>query len=127
MTFFRLVTFAMSRLSTLFGRKHSCILCALPYLSREQRTVLLRHSDKKLVKILCECALNTLNGNLSVSQGHVNKLKKYKKVVRGLAKKRGTWSNKKRLIVQHGGGGFIPLLLAPIVGSLLSRIFEKKE
>ena len=104
----------------LFGQKHAAILQALCHLSSEQRIAILKKADPKLVKCICECALNILRGNVTLKQPYKQRLKRYAHILRRLANKNDSWKNKKRLIVQRGG--FLPLLLAPILGTVLSRL-----
>lgn len=61
-----------------------------------------------------------LRGNVPLKHSHKRRLKWYACLLRHLADKNNSWKNKKRLIVQRGG--FLPLLLAPILGSVLSRL-----
>lgn len=127
------------------GKRHAAFLNALCHASKEQQKVLLRTADESLVKCICECALNVLHGVVALKKGVKNRLKKYKKVLRqlvpwasvrqsggggegrgsGAARKRRrfNWRAKKRLIMQKGCGAFLPLLLAPIITSLVSRLF----
>lgn len=98
-------------------KKYLALLNALVHSSKEQRAALLRTADKKLIKYICECALNVLRGVVSLKEGEKNKLKKHKTVLRKLASKnkdKNSWKNKKRVIVQRGGS-FLPFLLQPII------------
>lgn len=78
------------------GRKYACVLCALPFLPNKQRVFLLRHMDVPMVKFLCEIALNTIKGNVSVTENHIHKLRKYKRVIRNLSRAEGNWNGKKK-------------------------------
>ena len=90
--------------------------------SVKNRKALLNKGGKPLQLCLRECAINILKGNVPLSQSQFNSLKKYKKSLRDISKK--NTSNKKRLAIEQRGG-FLPLLLAPIVGSLLGGLFKK--
>lgn len=105
---------------TIFGHKQAAILRALYHLSNKQRSGVLQKADLKLVRCICECALNILRGNVPLKRSHKRRLKRYACVLRRLADKNNSWKDKKRLIIQHGG--FLPLLLAPILGTVLSRL-----
>lgn len=109
-----------SGLRSVFDRKYVAILQALCHLTNEQRIAILRKADPKLVRCICECALNVLHGNVHLKNTHKKQLKRYAKVLRYLANKNDSLKNKKRLIVQRGG--FLPLLLAPVLGTVLSRL-----
>lgn len=103
------------------GRQASA-LQALCKLNKSQRLALLRSADNDLVRSICECAFNTLKGSVTLKRTEKTRLAKHRKVLRRLASKRGSWKSKKRILVQQGGG-FLPMLLAPILGTLLSNIF----
>ena len=109
-----------SNTRTIFGHKHGTILRALCHLTNEQRAAILRKADPKLIECICECALNILRGNIPLKQAHRYRLKRYACILRRLADKNNSWKNKKRIIIQCGG--FLPLLLAPILGSVLSGL-----
>lgn len=99
------------------------ILQTLQYLNREQRCALLKTADRKLIKAICECALNVLSGNIKISPNLKSKLSKHRNTLRRLVcTKNSCWKSKKRLIVQKGQG-VIPLLIGPII-SLLSEIIK---
>lgn len=110
--------------STPIEKKYLVFLSALRHCNKEQRTALLRTADKKLIKYICECALNVLSGVVSLKNCEKKKLKKYKNILRNLAsktlrKKKNSWKNKKRIIVQKGGN-FLAFLLPPVLDILLN-------
>lgn len=110
-----------------FEKKYIALLEALRHSDKEQRLALLRKADQKLIKYICECALNVLKGAVSLKSCQKNKLKKHKQVLRKLATKptgKNSWKKKKRVIVQKGGG-FLPLLLAPVLDGIISTIFNR--
>lgn len=130
------------------GKRHAALLNALCHSSKEQQRALLRTADESLIRCIGECALNVLHGVVQLKAGAKNRLKKYKNVLRQLAPCRVTvktgqrgggiggaanrkrrkynWRAKKRLMMQKGCGAFLPLLLAPIITSLFSRLFGGK-
>lgn len=105
------------------GRKHTDILRALYYLNAAQRKALLCKADPKLVKYICECALNVLQGNVPLSKGHKEHLQKHAYLLRKLADPGESFINKKKIIVQRGG--FLPALLAPLIGTILANSVYK--
>lgn len=107
-----------------FGKTNTIALHALHKLTSSQRRALLRTADDSLVRDICECALNTLEGNVPLSKAQKSRLARHKHSLRRLADNRGTWKSKKRILVQRGDG-FLGLLLAPILGSLASALFSK--
>lgn len=129
-----------ARKVTPFPKRVVALLNALCHANDDQRRALLRAADKPLVNCICECSLNILRGIVSVKSNIKTRLKKYKNILRRLATDRrartshsrgrvsvDNWKAKKRIILQKGRGAFLPLLLAPIIGSLLSRVFGKSS
>ena len=109
------------------SKKHANILRALNQLEGKQRVVLLGNADQNLVKCLCECALNILRGNVPLKPGEKNRLRKHAKLLRLLSVKRknNNFRGKKKLLLQHGAGGFLPALLAPIIAAVVNKFLLK--
>ena len=101
--------------------RHLHLLRVLARGDKKLRDSLIRNSDESLVHCLCECALNTLKGNVPLTTSQKKKLAVHKKSIRELAVKHPSLKHKKKLLVQRGGA-FLPLLLAPIIGALINRI-----
>lgn len=101
------------------GRFNSSIIAALRAickLNASQRLALLRAADDSLVRSVCECALNTLKGNVALDRNQKNALIRHRNVLRRLACcDSGSWKTKKRLLIRHAK--ILPLLLTPIVDS----------
>lgn len=110
----------MARGGSPLCKKHVAILRALQHLNKEQREAVLRKADPSIIRCICECALNVLCGNVPLKIDQRKKLRRYAPVLRRLASKKGCWKSKKRFVVQNGG--FLPLLLAPILGTVLSSL-----
>lgn len=110
----------MARNGSPLCKKHVAILQALQHLSKEQREAVLRKADSRIIRSICECALNVLRGNVPLKPDQRKKLRPHARAIRRLAAKKGCWKSKKRFVVQSGG--FLPLLLAPILGTLLSNL-----
>ena len=110
-----------------FSKRNLALLNALCHGDKRQ-SCYAHTADKPLVRCICECVLNVLQGVVKLSDSEKSRLRKHKLTLRKLirAGDRGTWKSKKCVIVQNGGS-FLPLLLAPIVGTLLSKIFGSKH
>ena len=106
-----------------FGRKEATVLAALYHFNKEQRKAVLQKADAKLVRRICECALNVLIGNVPLSKSHKCRLRKHAKVLRKLASPDITLQRRKNIIVQRGG--FLPALLAPLIATLLANLVNK--
>lgn len=110
----------MERSGSPLCKKHIAILRALQHLNKEQREAVLRKADPSIIRCICECALNILRGNVPLKADQRKKLRRHAAVLRRLAANKGCWKSKKRYVVQSGG--FLPLLIAPILGTLLSNL-----
>ncbi len=96
---------------------------------KPQRDALINTASKDQILCICDCANNFLKGNIPFSDQDIRKLKRYQNQIRYLANnKKATTKNQKQIIVQQGG--FLPLLLTPIlsiVGSLLADVIAGKK
>ena len=79
---------------------------------------LMRDASPELVRILCECAHNTLKGNVSLNPSQEKKLHKFKKQLRTLMADERKSSKEKRRDLQTGR--FLPALLAAAVPTITS-------
>ena len=103
-------------------KAHWSLLKKLKSCKAKERKELLKKGGKPLQLCLQECAINILKGNVHLTDAQHNRLRRYKEKVRLLGKK--TTSKKKKLAIEQRGG-FLPALLAPVIGSLLGAIFKK--
>lgn len=101
--------------------KHSHLLDVLQKASPKLRKAILEQCDNQVICVLSEIILNLLNGQFNLTTKQKQKLSKYKKYFRALAKQcnRSKHINKKnarKLLIQTGGA--FPLLLgllAPLI------------
>lgn len=90
------------------------VLKALAHLDDEkQRRDVLRHVDDDVIRIICECALNTLRGTVTVEAPIRRKLRKHADALRRLASASGTWNGKRRALMR--GGEFLQTLLTAVL------------
>ena len=99
-------------------------MSALYQINGDERAALLEEANSALVEHICECALNVLRENISLTVNHKKWLRKYVSVLRKLAEPSGTLKRKKSLLVQQGGS-FLPALLAPLLSTLLTTLVER--
>ena len=78
------------------------------------RKAILNTADNELILCLCECVLNILNGNVPIKPQEIQKLSKFKTHLRKLAAEKTSKNDRRKILVQKGG--FLPVLLAPILG-----------
>jgi len=93
-----------------------------------KRKLLISAAKPDHLKCIAECAHNIVRGNVRISKVQQKKLKRHAKFIRLIAKKSFSLPKKKRLLVQRGG--FLPALIAPILGiagSLLGELIGKLQ
>jgi hypothetical protein len=104
-------------------RKHLPVLKRLARCHHKtQQKAILKEGGKELLLCLGECALNLTSGNVPLSKPQLKKLRKYKTPLRILSKKKTSLKQRSQIVQR---GGFLPLLLAPIVGTLLGKLLGK--
>ena len=90
--------------------------------THKQRQGVIQGANKELITCLCECALNVLNGNISLKTADKRRLKKYKQNLRSLADRKLSTQKKKKTLNQKGG--FLGALLTPILSALGGLLFK---
>lgn len=86
---------------------------------KRMRNSIIKSSTQDLIDSICECILNLLNGNLSLSEDDEFRLGKYKNPLRKLLKKLSL-KEKKKILIQKGG--FLQILLPSVITGLASII-----
>ena len=87
------------------------------------RKAILEHADPELIKALCECAHNILQGNVQMTPLEKTRLRKYKSKLRLIARKNVS-VKQKRLKLQQTGG-FLPALLAPLAANVIIPLLRQ--
>lgn len=102
-------------------KKHSDVLKVLLKASKKQRKAILGVADREWIEAICECALNILKGNVTLSPSQKTKLSPYKSHLRTLSS-RNVSLNKKRGLLSQRGGNWLKFLIGPII-KVLEDIF----
>ena len=102
-------------------KKHAYVLKALAEGHPTLRKIILEGADKELLECLTECAYNVLKGTVPLTKAQLTKLTRHKQHLREVAKPKTTQKRKKEIFQT---GGFLPLLLAPLVVSVLGRLVK---
>lgn len=84
------------------------------------RRKILGKVDGDKINCLCECVKNVAMGAVPVESDQKNKLKRHKGRMRDLINTKTGVKKKRELLIQSGG--FLPLILAPILGAAGSLI-----
>ena len=96
------------------------VKCYMPVLKelqksrKNKRKAIIEGCDNELIYCLCECVMNVLNGNIPTTKQQKQKLQRYAKTLKKVESRKVSLKKKKELFIQEGG--FLPLLLAPIIG-----------
>jgi hypothetical protein len=90
--------------------------------NKHKRNKILKDADNELILSICECIVNTLNGNVKFPPKIFNKLKKNKYIIRKINKSRNNLKKTKKILIQQGG--FLQYLL-PAAVTLLTGIIER--
>ena len=101
-------------------RNHIDELKVLKKANPSLRKNYLKLANKDLICCLCECSHNILNGNIKLTSAQKKKLTRHSQHLRLLAKKSVPLKTKRNILIQKGG--FLPALLAPILGIAASLI-----
>jgi hypothetical protein len=86
---------------------------------------LLSSASDELIKVIVECAINTLNGNHKLSTDEKTKLSKFKNKLRTLVNPTISFKRKRKLLVQKGG--FIVPLLTSILSSVIGPLITNNN
>lgn len=107
--------------------KHLDYLSVLRKCKPKQRQAILSNADNELIKTICDCIENLLAGKVQLSPSQKKQLKRHRNQLRILRSSKKGLKLKKKYIVQNGG--FLPALLAPIlgvVGGLVTDLILKR-
>lgn len=90
-------------------------MLALNSVRAQVKEMTLKRASKDLIMAFVECAKNLILNNVRLTQGQLAALRRQQKYLRELVKP-STSLERRRLILQRGG--FIGLLLRPLLGLL---------
>lgn len=97
------------------------LLDLLAKATKEQRNALISTATNDQLQCICDCATNILNENIPLTSEQYKKLKRFQKHIRYIANSDDNINNK-RLVIQKGG--FLPILLTPILSAAASLLAE---
>jgi ABC-type Na+ efflux pump permease subunit len=95
--------------------------CTNKVKSQKYSKIIEKGSDE-LISVLNDCILNTLNGNINISEQDKQTLKNSKKFLRKITSSKKT-SSKRKILIQEGSG-FLPLILPGAI-SLITALIEQ--
>ena len=104
-------------------KKYQVLLSCFSSLPKEIQKTIIKNSDDKLTRLVCEICLNLEKNNIPVTGKKSKKVKQQFNIIRAFASKKKTLFKKKKYLRQKGG--FILPLLASVVAPFLSKIVGK--
>ena len=99
-------------------RKNYHFLHVLAKSTPIQKRALLKTANHSQMSALCEICLNALAGNLPIN---IKRMKRYKHILRKLAKRTIGVKSKKKILLTNQVGGFLPAI-APVILSALAGL-----
>lgn len=86
---------------------------------------IIKNSNPELIKVICEIIFNILRGNVQLNANIVEKLRNYKKSLRCIACRKHSLSTKRRILIQKGGGAFLPIIIGSVLSGLTTSLIDK--
>ncbi|MCP4491453.1 MAG: hypothetical protein GY820_29685 [Gammaproteobacteria bacterium] len=87
------------------------------------RKAIIKEASGDVIRCLCDCSHNILNGNIKVTPKQKKQLIRFKNQLRALTDKKKTLDEKRQVLIQRGAG--LPLaILAPII-AIASALLTK--
>lgn len=99
-------------------KKNKKFFNKLKHANLARRKQLIKIASPDEIKSLCDMCYNIVSSNINLTPHQLRKLKRKKTVIRKLANKKISLSDKRRLIQR---GGFLSII-APLLGTLASTI-----
>ena len=109
-------------------QKNRHYLCLLSGCKNKLKKAIVNGSSKEQIDAICECILNVCNGNIKLEEENFKKLRPYNRTFKKLLGRKLRTSDKKKIILQHGG--FLPILIPAIIsaiGGIISASISRKN
>ena len=103
-------------------RDNQAFLTLLTSASPIQRNQLIRTASKDQLESICECAHNIFRRNVALSPSELSNIRKHREIVYKVASKNVSLPRKRAILEQSGG--FLPALLAPIIGTIIGAVAD---
>lgn len=106
------------------------ILNVLSKAPNKQRKAIIDTATSDQIACICDCANNIINNNIPLTSADLQKLRRYKNLIRYLSKNKDQRKNREKKHYLNQSGGFLPALLIPILsaaGSILAEALINKK
>ena len=100
-------------------KRNALCFCFLAKAETALAMAIIEKGDENLVRRLCECAHNILEGNVPLNKRQKRRLRRYKVDLRALVQRKTALHERKRILQK---GGFVGALLGPLATSLLALV-----
>jgi len=110
-------------------KRNLSILDVLNKTTKNQRKAFIDTATRDQLMCICDCATNILNENIPLTPKQYKELEKYQTLLRYLSDTKNYRRDPEKRKYINQSGGFLPLLLAPILGaagSILAETLIKK-
>jgi hypothetical protein len=105
-------------------KSHAALLKFISSTDTATQRRVLKLADKRLIAVICEVCYNTLQGVVRLREREKKILGKHKTHLRLIAARGECWKQKKKRLLQSGGG-FLTAVLAPLVATALGALLRK--
>ena len=95
-------------------------------MNTSERRTFIHRCEPDFIDCLSECCKNVIKGNVSLNPNQVKRLRRYRQSLRQVSKKKTSRKIRRKLLQS---GGFLPLLLGPLLGlasSLVAGAINRK-
>lgn len=106
-------------------RANHSILLTLQNAKPKLLKAIVKESSPTLIKLLCEFIYNILRGNVQLNAGVQKKLRQYKKELRCMVCRKRSLAAKRHILIQRGGGIFLPLVIGSVLSGLTGSLTDK--
>ena len=100
-------------------RKHVSLIKRLRRMNTSERREFIGRCEPGFIDCLSECCKNVIKGNVSLKPNQLKRLCRYKKSLRLVSKKKTSRKARRKLLQS---GGFLPLLIGPLLGLASSLV-----
>ena len=108
------------------GATHHPLLVALAKGNPKLQRQILNTCDDSCIRLIAQIAGNLITGHISLTPRQISHLKKHHRHILRELRHRGTpIREKRRLLIKHQKGGFLPFILpivSTVLGGLLGRV-----
>jgi hypothetical protein len=100
-------------------RRHLSTIRRLRRMNASERRNFIRRCEPDFIDCLSECCKSVIKGNVTLNSNQLKRLRRYRQSLRQVSKKKTSRTTRRKLLQS---GGFLPLLLGPLLGLASSLV-----